>query len=297
MSVVSIKEIHSGRGGDESYSGDKYLLTDTRVFRVVTNSSYDSTSTVLASCPAMFSLHPTLSDLTVRRRTPKNESNSKLIWLVTIYYSNESNQQGTSPTQNPLSMPAVIEWNTEYTQRPFYKDKDGAACLNTAGDYYLDGIKGETSDWVVVVTKNVAYVPSWIGGYRNAVNSSAFMIDGYYVPHAEQAKMRGIRISKWQSLNGIWYRTIQFTIKIKADDYGQNTWAAERLDEGLYEIDSEDVTKRTRIMDDSPTPKPVVHPVLLDGSGKKLSNPSPATAVFNTHHLYTQQNFNSLPLT
>lgn len=287
MSVTSFKQIHHGRSGETSTKSGKTIRTYTRTFRVVTNSNFDDAAVVQGDprCPRVGNLYPWDRAAYCKSISPRNEGFSKRVWIVTATYSTER-----EITENPLHEAAEIDWNTEPYQRAYYKDRDGKAILNSAGDYYDPPVTGDDSRWVVTITKNLSSVPKWILGYRDAVNSDGCYIDGIYVA-AGYAKIMAVRVSKWQSRNEIWYRTLSLTIALS--DIG---WAREELDQGFREIDPTDTTKkkRRRIKDGS---KYVCSPVLLDGSGHVLENPTPDSAKFNTHHIYREKAFGDvLPL-
>ncbi len=285
MSVVSVKEIHTGRSGGDDLSKDGAKSEDTRKFRVITDNVYDGAGTVLQACDNLAVVHPAFSWLYVNRRRAVHEGKSKLVWVVALKYSSS---EGRERVENPLAQPADINWDTEYTQENAYLDINDAAILNSAGDYYEDGVPMDAGRWVAKIQVNVPYVPVWIDAYRDAINSDTFWFDGR-VFAARTAKMSGISIGTWSYLNGIWYRPLGMTIKFKA------TWEFSVLDQGLRRIVSiggED--KREKCIDEDGSK--VTKPVLLDGSGGQLTDPTFLTAVFNTHYVYPEMPFSALPL-
>lgn len=290
MAVVSVKEIHEGRGGDGELDAKNRRMSrkHTRRFRVITNSPYDGSYTVLAALPAPATRHPEDFYSIAVKAKADNDPKSKMIWTCSVEYSNERQTPSGGPQNNPLADAAECEWSTDTTQEAFTQDKNGNAILNSAGDYYEDVIKDDVSHWTVSIKKNVAFVPAWINTYRDAVNSDAVVIDGYAVA-AGTAKIRSIKIGKWLNRNDIWYRELDFAIKIKSD------WKHYPLDQGLRCKWPADNTKRVRCWDDQG--RPVTKPVLLDGNGAILANPSPTNAVFNTVDLRNSKPFSVLPLT
>jgi hypothetical protein len=283
MSVVSVKEIHPGRDGGDDLGKEGGKSSITRKFRVITSSVYDGADTVLQSCANLGTVHPTATWLYVNSRRAVNDSQSKLMWIATLKYTSQRER-----TENPLAQPVEITWSTESEQAHAFTDKDDDAILNSAGDYYEDGVPIELSHWVAKVTKNVAYVPSWINSYRNAINSDVFYLDGLTIA-VRSAKLKSIAIGKWSTQNGIWYRTIDMSIKIT------DTWVASILDQGLrrkIDVDGTDVLTRCINEDGTEATKPV----LLDGSGDQLASPTPATAVFNDHYIYPELPYSVLPL-
>ncbi len=285
MSVVSVDEIHTGRSASDDIGslGEGAKSEDTRKFRVITNNVYDGAGTALQSCDNLGVVHPTFSWLYVKRRRAVHEGNSKLVWVASLKYDSERER-----VENPLAQRVEVNWDTEYTQENAYVDINGDAVMNSASDYYEDGVPVDAGRWVAKVHANVADVPVWIDSYRDAINSDTFWLDGRTFT-ARTAKMSGISIGTWKRLNGIRYRPINLTIKFKT------TWEFSILDQGLrriVSIDGED--KREKCIDEDGST--VTKPVLLDGSGAQLTNPTPSTAVFNTHYIYPELPFSALPL-
>jgi hypothetical protein len=281
MAIEYAREIHTGRGGGDSLRSGAIQADDTRVWRVKTTSPYDGPTDVLSATgiPVGGEQHPDDPNLYVSSRRAVNEAFSKLVWIVTIQYQLAILGKST----NPVSDPAEITWNTETTEREVHWDRDGNAILNSAGDYYEDGVKAEFADWTVRMKKNLAFVPQWIMSYRNAVNSDDVYIDGVFV-EAGTAKITGLQIGPWQIRNSVPHRSVEIAVKITDD------WASHPLDMGLFKLvatgsGSGSGYKRVRITDGDGVP--VSKPVLLDGSGGVLENPSPATAVFGEHDIFS----------
>lgn len=281
MSVTSVKEIHPGRDGGDSFDLQKGAASNmTRKFRVTTSSAYDGADTVLQSCDNLCVAHPSAGWLFVKSRKAANESFSKQVWIVTLKYDVFKND----PTSSPLRQPAVTTWQTESSQEMATRDMDGEAILNTAGDYYETGVPVNVANWTVKVRKNIPYIPYWIGDYRNAINSAAFRIDGYTVP-AYAAKVTGISIGSWQVQNEIWYRPLDLTIQIR------DTWRKHIMNMGLYrKVDG----KRIKCVDDEGVA--ATKPMHLKTDGTQLTDPTPATVVFNEHSVYPELPFSVLPL-
>lgn len=284
MSLLSIKEIHNGRDGDDEVSKQKGIRRYTRVYRAVTTSNTDDAKVVLAGAPNLGAVHPNDSRAYCRRRRARNESFSKRVWIVTLAYSTEREMQ-----ENPLTDPAEIEWATEQFQRPCEKDKDGNGIVNSAGDPPDPPAQRDDSRVTATISKNLATVPSWILTYRDAVNDDAFQLDGITIPKGI-AKIQAVRVSKWQERNDYLFRVVTLTMHFAPTD--EEDWPItfldrgfrERIDGVMYQItnggDKEEVTA----------------PVKLNGAGRKLEDPPPC-GVFMSYDVYNQMNFSVLPLT
>ena len=281
MSVLTFDEIHNGRDGGDDESQGRLVRRYSRVFRAVTDNNSDDASVVLASAPSYGAVYPKDMRAYCRSRSARNESFSKRVWIVTCLYSTEREIQ-----ESPLDDPPSVEWGTEQFQRPFYKDTDGDAILNSAGDQYDPPVEGDDSRWTATLTRNVSAVPAWLLTYADAVNSSAFTLDGIAIGE-RQAKIQAIRLSPVQERNDIVYRVLTITFHFSSD------WRLEVLDAGFREKVSDEMK---RIKNDGDSEWPTV-PVCLNGSGAVLENPTPATAKYNTHTLYEEKSFATLPLT
>lgn len=287
MSVVSVKEINDGRGGGDEISKDGAKSTDVIRHRVITTSPFDGTATVLQATDNLGVVHPTLNWLYVKSRRAKPEDKSKLVWVTShMYASLGVGSLGYAP--NPLSQPAKITWTMESTQENAYFDNEDNSILNSAGDYYIDGVPVDSARWVANVTKNLAITPFWLNDYRDAINSDTFYLDGVGIfPFA--AKLSGVSIGEWLIMNDIWYRQVQMTIKIK------NSWRFFVQDAGLRRIVATgEGDRREKCLNEDGSA--VDSPVLLDGSGAQLVDPTFSNAVYNQHNIYPELPFGVLPI-
>ncbi|MFN9291312.1 MAG: hypothetical protein ACK6EB_24840, partial [Planctomyces sp.] len=72
-------------------------------------------------------------------------------------------------------------WDGENFEEVAIFDRDNKAVLNSAGDPF-EGLFRERTRRVISIVKNVAAVPDWIITSEDAVNSLAFVVDGFAVP-------------------------------------------------------------------------------------------------------------------
>jgi hypothetical protein len=234
-----------------------------------------------ASLPRIGSLHyddasARCRSLQVSRAGGKDKQN----WIATANYDTQ-----VAYEIDPLMDPAEIEWDGDSFEEIAVFDRNGHACLNSAGDQLQDLFR-ERSRRIVTVSKNVAAVPSWIITNEDAVNSSAFVVDGFSIP-AGKAKLSAPRLGKWSSRNGVAFRQMTMIFKLNKDG-----WASQPLDAGFRYKSG---TSRFIITNTDGTVP--TNPVPLNGSGAVLSNPTPSTAVFLSFDLYPAYDFNLLPLT
>jgi hypothetical protein len=243
-----------------------------------------------ASLPKIGDSHP--SDTAARCEILRVEHTDPYRgWTVTAEYSSElQNSAGTGGlNNNPTLDVAQISWGSEQFQRPLIVDKNGDAVVNSAGDPFDPPAMIDDSRRVVTVQKNLTAVPTWILDYQDAVNNDAFSVDGVSIAIG-QAKMQLVTVGPVQERNGTLFRQVNFQIQFQRDG-----WAVDILDAGFREKDPADSTKRIAItLDDGTDPST---PVLLNGSGSKLDDPTPATAQFISFDAYKERAFSSLPLT
>ena len=271
-----------GPGPSRSAQNSKGIRTYTRTGLFETTSISDGEYAVGShvSVPNIGSVHP----------------EDSLAWCVSIQVENTNPWKGWTVTatwdstievaENPLFEPAVIEWDGENFEEALTFDRDGYGVLNSAGDPFENAMRERTRR-VVSVMKNVASVPSWIITSEDAVNSSAFNLDGISVP-ANMAKLGAPRIGRWQKRNNVSYREMSLIIKLNKD-----TWKFRPLDVGYHFKTGLGDLKR--ITSDDGTD--VTTPVCLDGNGLVLANPSPSNAVYGTFNTYPAYDFSVLPLT
>lgn len=276
MAVTDFDEIHRGRGGSDQIKGRAVHMQYVRVFRAKTNSNDDEAETVLTykDCPLLGSPYQQNMKARCIKRTARNETFSKRVWIVSCTYDTEREWK-----ENPLQDPVQITWNTEQFQSIAVEDKDGNAVLNSAGDGFDPPAEKDDSRWSVMVQKNVDAVPSWILNYRDAVNSNAFGLDGIAVG-VRQAKMQAITIGPWQFRNDIAFRVLTLKIQLRG------SWLLKLLNAGFRYKDGAD---RKLCLNDDETE--VTAPVNLAADGSQIANPTAANAIFLTFNVYNEQTF------
>lgn len=289
MAVTGVKEEFRQRRARETFRG----LTATRVFQVETNDKADDALVVLASgsLPAVGSTHPTNSTLFCvdRDAFPKVEDTATF-WTVVCNYTNENEY-----SENPLLQPPRFTWTTEKFQVVARKDRNGKGIVNSAGDPFDPPAMKDLNRRIVVMRRNVASVPSWLLDYEDAVNSDAFTIDGFAVG-VEKAKCDKVNIGESRTRGGIEFREIVLEIHLS-----RIGWNLELLDEGFNYLNNDDPRKKLPILDKDEDGneiegQKVTAPVLLDGNGGILANPSVDTAVFKEFEVSRLLPFSALPL-
>lgn len=208
-------------------------------------------------------------------------------WDVTVTWTTENISRDADNTPqaktNPLSEPALFDWDGEQYQRPAIIDTSGNLIGNAAGDPYDPPEMIDDSRLVCRVEKNVAAVPGWLLAFRDAVNSGPFALDGLGVA-AGQAKFQRLSLSRQQVRNGVRYRVLKFEIHLRAEG-----WRLRPINAGFRDANGEAI-----VLPDGTYPTAPV-PLLPDGSGP-LDPPTLAGTNFGDHAVYRTADFNQLPL-
>lgn len=134
--------------------------------------------------------------------------------------------------ENPLDLPATIEVETIDYELPVFREADGTAYTNAAGEF-LEGRTENVGLWVFNVTRNVASIPTWLEDYKNATNSDVVPLAGK--PRAERtlhlARMRiGGQQSQTVAAVPVTYRPLEMQLVLNPDTHDNY-----ELNRGLYE--------------------------------------------------------------
>lgn len=281
MAVTYVGELAEAR----TATNNRGTRTYTRAFRLTTSDRTDNAANVgsNASLPIIGNTHPGDAKAFCVQLNVKCVRGWR-IWEVTAEYD-------TTRELNTVaaSDPARITWDSEQFQRPLVEDRNGDAIVNSAGELFADPATIDDSRRVVTVEKNLAVVPTWILDYQDAINSDTFSVDGVSIAIG-CAKMQKVTVGPKEERNNTVFRTVTFTMALQRD-----TWKLRLLDAGYVVKKAAAPTEReAATMDDGTDPK---EPMLLDGNGRPLANPSPANAVFREFDVYKQRAFSTLPLT
>jgi len=280
MSVISIHEIWKGRDADGALDDTRYV----RCFRVWTNSGADDgtvVGTALAGAPWLIypgAPHPDDPRAFCISARPNNDLGNKG-WLVSVTYSTKR-ELGQQPQDDDIE----ISWDEEDFERPILKDRDGKAVLNSAGDFPDPSPMGSDSILIATIDLNVAAVPAYLRAYRKAINTDAFTIEGLTV-NAKHARVRRIKMGKRRFRAAYPFREV--SIELAITDNNEDDWEIRFLDAGYRRLN--DGTGPIKIVNDDQT-EPTA-PVLLDGAGQPIVNPTPDNAVYREVGWYRLKTF------
>lgn len=261
------------------------VRTYTEVHRLTTDSKTDSAYTI-GSNPNLPLIGQSHSDdpLAWCNQLDVQCTDGYAGWTVTATYSSEFELN-----DNPLNEPARVRFDGEKYQVVADQDQDGAAILNSAGDYFYDpAVMRDKTGLTISISKNLYTVPSYVLSLPDAVNSSTFTIRGVSFS-ARQAKVDRVSISDTLERNGISFITLNIDIQCRAE-----TWDIQPLQAGYTYLKDGVPVRATNEGDGSFC----TVPVLLNSAGEKIENPLPSQAEYGSFRVYPEIDFNTyLPLT
>lgn len=270
MAITACREVWRGETWSDSKDGSREYLM---IFEVLSDDPLESAVTVRAhpDIPAQWSSYPDdIAALCVDRQGRRDDK-SRLLWFVECKFEWTNEEE-----EDPLDRTPKIRWTSQLFTKPVIKDRNGDACVNSAGDYFDPPLEADVVRWTANIQFNETSIPSNIRSYAGAINQSPITIDGEAIA-AERARVIGLDISELQEENDVEFRSITLAIECRDDD--DDSFDLEPLDQGFRIKDGSDL-KDILIEDEDGNMNRPSAPVLLDGSGGKLSDPSPTTAVF-----------------
>lgn len=290
MAYTLFAEIHEGR---QASVDSKFQRTYTRAFLVGTDAGLYGPAYAGShpSLPLIFSQHPDDAAAFCVRLSPVQDSQDPTLWRVTAEYSYnpdlaagggtgnpaiDGQQQGVAPASrsaNPTTRPNDYSVATSTYPYAVWKDKDGNAVVNAAGDPFLPPVEIQRPEATLTVGLNSLNAPSgaWLGSV-GCTNSNTMVI-GAYTANPGQAKLNSLS-AQFLYENGInyWRWTLVWGYR--------TTWEVEILNQGLRELRG---GKLVPIVDDA-TGYKVDQPALLTTAGAKAAvGASPNYLTFNVY--------------
>jgi len=319
MAVDSIRPL----GGREATFGRITEWTANRRWLVHTTSRFDEEWQILEagwnSSPQLFPVPYTnvLASqplLLCRSIGGRQQERSPQHWIVTAEYSSaplSQQQQDAQQYENPLDRPSAIRWNSVKYSRACIFDTGGNLILMSSGEPPDPPAEMDASNWVVSVRHNEPAIPAFIIDYTDAVNTSAFTIQGLtvdpYVAKIMEIEIGELQTAQISETEAVGYYPFAYSMELRGkmipatDIYSspgtqvREGWKLRLLDQGYWQKDPNDSTKRIRIQDDSKPPRDVVKPWPLNGLGARLSDPTPSTAKSRVWDIYNYKDFGVLP--
>jgi len=202
-------------------------------------------------------------------------------WTATATWTTEQRL-----AEDPEDDEVRVSWDSEIYQESIYKDVYGNSITNSAGDYFVDPlVTRDNVHLIAKIKKNVREVPAWVLQKQNNVNSTAITIGGLFIP-IRRARMSRLAIGERQRRGNVDFYNISFEVHIH-----ETGWRAEPLDVGFRELEYGEPVQIVNEADG----QEVTTPVLLDGQGGVLDNPSTSTAFYHNYQVYVESDLTSLP--
>lgn len=257
----------------EDYSIAEGVHTGSRTYQVdVTSETADDAQTVLTatdgttSIPAILDLFKAASTAKARSKKAERLNGDPYTYTVTVDYSSKGEDEDS--LENPLAKPTQYAYSDESFQEPYFRDVDGVAIVNSAGEPFANLPQRDRSNGIITITRNVtSFDDGAAEAKRNTINSAAETINGVQYA-ARTLRIKSINGSGPREENGISHWTETTTIAKKLD-----TWDHFLEDRGLNELDAGELVS---VKDKEG--EPVVLPWPLDGTGaaKAASTDTPA---------------------
>lgn len=275
MSIIAVNL--TGQSWDDAKDGSRSYV---RRYDVHTDDPFETMVAVRAALPLSWEADPVDGAAIVVTRTAEQDPKARKLWRGEVTWTWEPEDDDE---EDPLNREPAIDWTSNTIMLPAIKDRDGDAVVNSAGDYFDPPPEREVERWLAQIEFNATSIPSNIRRYKGAVNTTAVLIDGEPIA-AERAKIVGLTISKVQ----YWgegetpYRTIRLSVECRDDD--DDSFDLELLDQGYrkrFGTTPVDIYIEPGAgADPDEKPQRTSVPVLLNGEGDVLDNPTPSTAVF-----------------
>jgi hypothetical protein len=295
MAVISVKEKFENRRSGKK-PGE---ITHTRVFLVQCDERVDGTAVAISgndgttAIPSLGDDHPKHTTAKVISIDGEPYNQHDLLFMVTVEYSTAQDKQAQA--ENPLLRPAEIVWGSTESTETFFRDANGNAVANSAGEPFQTLLDRETSELTISITRNEETHNAWFAeSYSHTINSNIVTIDGTsFAPGV--LKLSPITATKTTE-NGYTFYRVSYSIKVRRDG-----WKITVLDTGFNELidpnpDDEDVAKVLRPIVDGTTGMPIKNPWPLDGHGRKKPNPDDPPAQGQVQP-YTEKDWSALDFT
>jgi hypothetical protein len=265
-------------GRTSSFDGGIWTRSRTWLVRTSVKTDREDVVSTATGLPAYADPHPADDSSYATTISYTQLAETPLAWNVTVGYSSER-ELATGPQNDEV----LISWTSEIYQESIFRDYDGDAILNSAGDYFIDpSPTREATHLIAKIKANVLSVPSWVIDYQNAVNLNSVTIGGLVIGE-KLAKVQRIEIGERQERNGVQFYELSYEVHIHRDG-----WRLKPLDAGFRELVG-GVAVQIVIDGEEPTT-----PVPLSG-GSLLNPATPSTAVFLDFQIYPELDLTVLP--
>ena len=215
--------------------------TASLMYRVVSDTRNESPAVVMnaTGVPNLGEPFPGTLFVIMTEKSPSRQASdaSDTVWLVTCNYKSITSQEERDRKDNPdpLDRKANIFWKSREVMKcyrasvkrsMYYRSYDTSveasfnmkSATNSASDFFEPVLEYQFTEWIAVVSKNVATIPDWFLTYQNAVNDADFTIDFYGQQKTIKkgcAKLGAISLPKAKKENGKEYVQLSFEINVR----------------------------------------------------------------------------------
>jgi hypothetical protein len=300
--TYDVKETTKGNAISSTVDGEGYITRSlTREFSIVLDvGTSDSADTVQAATqsagtlPKEYDYHPNNRTFTADSVSTKRES--VIYYLSTVTYKTKPYKKGDEE-EEPLELPAEVEYFTAIEDRPIDDDYDGDPIQNTGTEETIE-LTIQQADLGVTITKNMwTFNPSSIYTYTNKVNSDLFL--GFPPGTAKIQDIRARNATDGEVF--YWVVTVQIMFREpRAGDPASEAWYQRILHQGYKALIGGVVLRAWRKKDGTivaPGTKDatkVTQPIKLDANGEPL--PIGGTTVYKKYKVYGSTAFSGLGL-
>ena len=284
MTIQSVNLVWTGDSFDDDIEGGRGYQS---LYRVISDDPNELASAVRAVIPLLGTPYPDDFRAYCTKRSGRRIDETRLVWEVTVDYEFKIDE----PQSTPLAEPVKFRWASGIYTKAVIKDKDGNAIVNSAGDYFDPPPEIEDVRWTVNIQANLSSIPLAILSYAGAINSDPYTIDGVPV-ESGKSRIIGLDIGDVQEKDDIKFRTVTMVIEFREEGFKLS-----ELDQGYRRKTTDDPPKLVDILieDEEGGRNRPSAPMLLDGNGEVLSDPTPETAVFMEFDVYPEFDFTTLP--
>lgn len=287
MSIVRFSLLE-GRNGKIALSGTKIVRTYFQRYIAVTDDQSNDEALIEAyinanpGTPKFLSSHPNFlfALLTDRTIAQQDKGQDGRIWHIDCNYTTDI--PPVSPTENPLDMPAKVEYRSQKRKRVIWVDLDGKPCVNTAYQLFDPPLEIDETGAIVTITRNESSFgfASHILPMENHTNASSIW----------GAAAETLLIQEVTGQNA-WHEGAQYWVVKYVIEYNERGWKESILSRGMMQIES--AGKLTRCKDANK--QDVTEPVPLDTNGKQIPASSlPGAAYFKEFRTKNTYDFSLL---
>jgi hypothetical protein len=289
MPTYDVKETTSGNLDSEMDDQGFLQASVSRSFTILlddgTSENVITVKRGASNLPREGSRHP--SNVNFVCKSVSVEKTSVCLYEATANYESPvfKQQEGGNEDENPLNVPADIQFSTVVSEEETQSDINGDALTNSAGSPFT-GITMEITDMAISIAKNVAtFNPTQMQYYNGAINSDSFL--GY---EAGQLKLQNYTATPVIGEINYWKLTISLlartpTPQVPAD----KVWYRRVQDKGRYILEGDEqvpayLGENVKIASNVE--------VNLDSSGGRL--PDGAPPQFKFFQMNLEASFNAL---